>query len=75
MRYLPLSIVVALCLHSAGCYGESNVSIMPRDLIDFGLDRGCGQVDDFYERPGMRDPVFVRGRIGSYDTNIDNLGA
>lgn len=37
--------------------------VMPRDLVAYGRVKGCEQVRDFYDRPGVLGPPYVYGYL------------
>jgi hypothetical protein len=44
-----------------GNVASADMLAMPRELVDFARANGCGQVDDFFDRPGMINPPYVYG--------------
>jgi hypothetical protein len=37
--------------------------IMPRELVEFAKQNGCGQLDDFFDRPEMVGPPYAYGYL------------
>lgn len=55
-----LSVLVISCLVTA-VYAEQ--LIIPRDLVEYGRAKGCEQILDFYDRPGVIKPPYVYGYL------------
>ncbi len=42
---------------------HAEVLIMPKELVEVARNNGCSQVDDFYDRPGFLNPLYVNGYL------------
>jgi hypothetical protein len=63
MKSVLLSAAIALLVLSESS-GQSEVKIMPSELLEYAEWNGCSQVSDFYEkRPGPVNPPFVYGYL------------
>jgi hypothetical protein len=64
MWSLTILVVVILTalLHAVPAKG-GGVNIMPRELVEFGAQKGCGPVEDFFDVEGMINPPYVYGYL------------
>jgi hypothetical protein len=47
-----------------GFLGAAETSILPEALRTIAKERGCSEVSDFFQRPGLVDPPYVLGYLG-----------
>ena len=54
-----IACIFLLAAFARASYADTLV--MPQDLVDFAHAKGCEQINNFYERPGMVNPPYVYG--------------
>jgi len=56
-----LCTVAGLVLTSM--HASAEVSIMPDDLVKYAENKGCSQIEDFFNRPGPLNPPYTYGYV------------